>query len=310
MMILAAIMLSASMQEAAPPPGPAPAPRMRRRGPIEPPRATGTCAAVPLDLAAVVPVVEVTIGGRGPYRFAVDTGAQGHGRIRRELAEALGLAVTGQARTPGPGGTVEERPVFEAPALTLGGITFHGAELPAAPVIPGQPLPWDGILGVDLFREFTLTLDYGNRRLHVGRQPLAGGAALAPDRPTPTFPVEIAGRSFPVALDTGNQAGALFLSEADARSLPLAGAAVERGRARTSFGELAIMEAPLAAPVKFGAFTLPVDRVGWPPARGIGNLGSRGLAGAVVRLDQRNRRVDIAASAVSAAAGAADTCPG
>ena len=135
-----------------------------------------------------------------------------------------------------------------------------------------------------------------------GRSP--AGVALAPDQPVPTFPIEIAGRSFPVHLDTGNQAAPLFLNEADARSLPLAGAPVERGRARTSFGEFAIMEAQLAAPVRAGAFTLPVDRVGWPAARGMGNLGSRGLAGTVVRLDQRSRRLDIAAS------GAVDSCPG
>ncbi len=300
-MMILAIMLSASLQNAAPPP--APVPQMRRRGPVEAPRATGTCAALPLDLAAIVPVVEVTIGGR-PYRFAVDTGAQGHGRIKRELAEQLGLAVVGQARTPGPGGTVEERPIFALPALAVGGITFHDAQLAAAPVIPGRPMPWDGILGVDLFRNFTLTLDYGNRRLHVGERPLTAGVALAPDQPGPTFPIEIGGRSFPAHLDTGNQVAPLFLNEADARSLPLSGAPVERGRARGSFGEFAIMEAPLAGPVRVGAFTLPVDRVAWPAVRGVGNLGSRGLAGTVVRLDQRGRRLDIAAS------GAADGCPG
>ena len=96
----------------------------------------------------------------------------------------------------------------------------------------------------------------------------------------------------------------MFLNEADASSLPLAGAPAERGRARGSFGDFAIMEAPLAGPVRVGAFTLPVDRVTWPSARNIGNLGSRGLAGTVVRLDQRSRRLDIAAS------GAAATCPG
>ena len=129
--------------------------------------------------------------------------------------------------------------------------------------------------------------------------------ALAPDQPVPTFPIEIAGRSFPGPSRHRQPAPRRsFSNEADARSLPLAGAPVERGRARTSFGEFAVMEAQLAAPVRAGAFTLPVDRVGWPAARGMGNLGSRGLAGTVVRLDQRSRRLDIAAS------GAVDSCPG
>ena len=41
---------------------------------------SGTCASVPI-LPAAIPVVEVRIGGKGPYKFAIDTGAQGHGRI-------------------------------------------------------------------------------------------------------------------------------------------------------------------------------------------------------------------------------------
>lgn len=295
MLTLTAIMLSLSMQAA-------PVPQMRRRA-AEPPRTTGTCAALPLDLATAVPIVEVRIGDR-PYRFLIDTGAQGHGRIKRELAEQLGLAVVGQARTPAPGGTVEERPVYALPALTLGGIAFQDLQLMAAPVLPGRELPFDGILGLDAFRNFTLTLDYGNRRVHVAEQPLAAGVALVPDQPLATFPIEIGGRSFPAHLDTGNQAASLFLNEADARSLPLAGAPVERGRARGSFGDFAIMEAPLTGQVRVGGFTLPVDRVTWPSARNMGNLGSRGLAGTVVRLDQRSRRLDIAAS------GAAATCPG
>ncbi|HKR25259.1 MAG TPA: retropepsin-like aspartic protease, partial [Allosphingosinicella sp.] len=204
MLTLTAIMLSLSMQAV-------PVPQMRRRV-TEPPRATGTCAALPLDLAATVPIVEVRIGER-PYRFLIDTGAQGHGRIKRALAEQLGLAVVGQARTPAPGGTVEERPVYALPALALGGIAFQDLELTAAPVIPGRELPFDGILGLDAFRNFTLTLDYGNRRLHVSDRPLAAGVALVPDQPLATFPVEIDGRSFPAHLDTGNQAASLFLNE-------------------------------------------------------------------------------------------------
>ena len=51
---------------------------------------TGGCAAVPI-LSGAIPVVEVKIGGKGPYRFAIDTGAQGHGRISPTLAEPLSL---------------------------------------------------------------------------------------------------------------------------------------------------------------------------------------------------------------------------
>src|SRR3990170_3481225 len=72
---------------------------------------SGGCAVVPI-LPATIPVVEVRIGGKGPYRFAIDTGAEGHGRISAALAEELGLPKIGEAGTPGPGGAVATRPVF------------------------------------------------------------------------------------------------------------------------------------------------------------------------------------------------------
>src|SRR5678815_2748316 len=79
--------------------------------------ATGGCASVPI-LPAAIPVVEVTIGGKGPYRFAIDTGAQGHGRISTELAEQLGLPKVGEVGTPAPGATVATRAIYGAPEVS------------------------------------------------------------------------------------------------------------------------------------------------------------------------------------------------
>src|SRR6188508_2577354 len=78
---------------------------------------TGGCASVPI-LPGAIPVVEVTIGGKGPYKFAIDTGAQGHGRISTALAEQLGLPKVGEVGTPAPGGAVASRPVYGAPEIS------------------------------------------------------------------------------------------------------------------------------------------------------------------------------------------------
>ena len=278
-------------------------PVVQRRAVIPPVRVEGVCAAVPMRLEANIPVVEVTIGGRGPYRFAIDTGAQGHGRISAALAQELGLERVGEVRTPAPGGTVASRPVYGVASLSLGGIGFHEVGLVEASAVRGPNAPWDGILGIDLFRDRTLTLDYANGVAAVSTEPLAGGVAAGFDNGIPSIPVEIAGRTFQVDLDTGNGAAALFLPEAEARALPLAGEPVERGRARTSFGEFAIMEAPLAVPASVGGVPLSVNAVGWPPARGSGNLGSRGLTGTALHVDYRNRRVKVTAP------GTPPTCP-
>ena len=67
---------------------------------------SGGCAVVPI-LSAAIPVVEVTIGGKGPYRFALDTGAEGHGRIRgMELIEGDALDAEGAKGTVARGAEV------------------------------------------------------------------------------------------------------------------------------------------------------------------------------------------------------------
>lgn len=246
--------------------------------------ATGGCAAVPI-LPASIPVVEVRIGGKGPYRFAIDTGAQGHGRISAELAEVLGLPKIGEVGTPAPGGTVATRPVFGVPEVSVGAVSFKNLDLVALSTVRGPGMEWDGILGNELLQLLPLTLDYGNARARFGGAELAEGLPIGFDRGIPVLPVDIAGKRFNVHFDSGNAAAALFLEEDAARALPLGGEPVERGRARTSFGDFAVMEAPLAVSVMAGSTPLPIRAVGWPTPRAGGNLGSRGLAGMAVTID-------------------------
>lgn len=278
------------------PAGPQPVQRQVRRMSAPPVQVQGQCAAVPMRLINNIPVVEVRIGGQGPFLFAIDTGAAGHGRISQALAERLGLSVVGEARTPAPGGTTETRPIYGAGPITLGGVTFNGAGLLVLSTARGPNPGWDGILGIDMFRDLTLTLDYGSGVAMVGRATVTDGVAANFEQGIATIPVEIAGRTFNVDLDTGNGAGGLFLPEAEARALPLSGEPVARGTARTSFGAFAIMEAPLGAPITVGGTALNHRAVGWPPARGSGNLGSRALAGMVLRVDRPNSRVALAIS--------------
>jgi hypothetical protein len=257
---------------------------------------SGGCAVVPI-LPAAIPVVEVTIGGKGPYRFAIDTGAEGHGRISSALAEELGLPKVGEVGTPAPGGTVATRPVFGAPEISVGGVSFKNPDLVAMPTVRGPEVQWDGILGNQLLRLLPVTLDYGAARVRFGGPELTEGLPIGFDHGIPVLPVEIAGKRFKVHFDSGNGAAALFLDEEAAKALPLAGEPAERGRARTSFGDFAVMEAPLAVPVTSGSVRLPIQAVGWPSPRAGGNLGSRGMAGMAVTIDAAAQLATIAYSA-------------
>jgi hypothetical protein len=258
---------------------------------------SGECASVPI-LPAAIPVVEVMIGGKGPYRFAIDTGVQGHGRISAALAAELGLAKVGEVGTPAPGGTVATRPIYGAPAVALGGISFQNVDLVELSTVRGPEVEWDGILGNELIQLMPLTLDYGSSRARFGGSGLEEGLRIRFDRGIPVLPVYIAGKRFEVHFDSGNGAAALFLDEEAARSLPLAGEPVDRGRARTSYGDVAVMEAPLAVPVTAGSVRLPVQAVGWPSPRAGGNLGSRAMVGMAVTIDAASQLATVERSAL------------
>jgi len=249
--------------------------------------ATGGCASVPI-LPAAIPVVEVTIGGKGPYRFAIDTGAQGHGRISAALAEELGLPKVGEVGTPAPGGTVATRAIYGASEVSVGAVSFKNVDLVALSTVRGPEGEWDGVLGNELIELLPLTLDYGNSRARFGGPGLSEGLPIKFDSGIPVLPLDIAGQKFAVHFDSGNGAGGLFLDEAAAKALPLSGEPVERGRARTSFGDFAIMEAPLAITATVGGTPLTLNAVGWPSPRPGGNLGSRAMAGLSVTIDAKS----------------------
>ena len=117
MLTLTAIMLSLSMQAA-------PVPQMRRRV-AEPPRTTGHLRRSAARSRSDRP------GRRGEDRRAPLSLPDRHRRAgpwpdqARARRAARPCTIVGQARTPAPGGTVEERPVYALPALTLGGIAFQ-----------------------------------------------------------------------------------------------------------------------------------------------------------------------------------------
>ncbi len=266
------------------------------------PGLSGTCAVVQMESTSAVPVVAVTVDGKGPYRFLIDTGAPGHGRIRANIAAAIGLPMVGEVRELGPNGPVPRR-LFGADSLAVGAVTFGDVQLGEMPDMGGRDPGFDGILGFDLFQRIGVTFDYGAHRLGLGTPMVGPGVAFQRDRGAPTVTLDVGGKPQPVHLDTGNGAAPFFLSEADARALPLTGDPVARGHARTPFGEYDLMEAPTSAVVTLGGVRLPVTSVTWPAAMPPGNLGSKGLAGMTLSVDYAGRRVAVTPS------GAALACP-
>lgn len=116
-------------------------------------------------------LLAVTINGRGPYTFALDTGAS-QSLIDRPLARQLGLQQAGPAEPiSGVGGNETAVPVHISNWHT-GKINFPDTVIASAglaQIRPGTDLR--GLIGSDIWRQFgTITIDYANSTLTVYKQ--------------------------------------------------------------------------------------------------------------------------------------------
>ena len=125
---------------------------------------------------ATLVLVPVTIQGKGPYTFALDTGAS-TSLISSSLAKQLGLPQAGSAEPiSGIGGVTQAIPV-QVNHWNTGPIRLPSATVASA-AIPHErgATNFQGLLGSDIWSRFgKFTLDYDSGTLTVYRQ-----IALAP----------------------------------------------------------------------------------------------------------------------------------
>ena len=112
-------------------------------------------------------VVPVMIDGKGPFRFLVDTGADGS-LVSAALVSQLGLVPyqIRDERVEGTTGT-EQLPWVTIDSLSIGTIVKHAVRMPvsSSPVMTGL----DGILGMAGFGEVRVVVDFHNNKVVVDR---------------------------------------------------------------------------------------------------------------------------------------------
>jgi len=117
-------------------------------------------------------MIPVWLNGRGPYQFALDTGASTT-VISSDVARELGIAGSGIPRVTGGGGSVAALRA-KVDSITVG--TAAGADsavvildgLEALSATLGTRL--DGILGYNFLRAFIVTIDYPRQVLTLRNQ--------------------------------------------------------------------------------------------------------------------------------------------
>lgn len=255
-------------------------------------------ATVPLKLIVGKPAVSVTIDGKGPFDFFLDTGA-GMTVIDSDFAEELKLPVTGTTRIGDPANPQAiEAGTATVKRLTVGSAVFQDVEV----------VTWDrsglyggtgprGVIGNPLFVKHLLTLDLGKGEARISRGEVAPGPDVVAYEPSEggvfRIPVSIGNLKLEAAIDSGSPSG-LALPKRYAEQLPLATPLFEVGRGRTANSEFILSSATVDATARIGVnmFQRPVVTFndGLPGAL----FGAQILRHMVVTIDQKNRRIRLA----------------
>ena len=253
---------------------------------------------LPMQSLGGRPVVEVTIQGKGPYRFLLDTAASSS-VIDTAVQEELALPRRSMTAATADGG---EAPLVRVDALRVGGATLRdltAVVLPVAKLFPSEPRP-QGVLSALAFPGHLVTFDYpgGTIGIAKGELPRPDGRRVfsyQEDALVPSVPLRVAGHEVRVHLDTGAAVG-LMLPRRYLDQLPLASKPEESGRDRTPAGEVPVLAAPVNGPIQLGEYTVDLSTVRFGDAAGggPGKLGYEALKSFAVTLDSSHRRVRFA----------------
>ena len=249
---------------------------------------------VPMTLVDGRIYVDAEVNGRGPYRFAIDTGASGVGRVDARFVTELGLP-KGGGTSSSDALTTSTVDTTRLDALTLGGLTRRNVEVIARDYRArvSREAAFDGILARDFFADGVLVVDYRRRELWFGRRwhVARDDARALPYERAFRVPVTIHGRSFLAQIDTGADVElvvpkALWPELTDAPLETAGHASLTNGKADTERGVL-------QGPVTVGALTLSDVKArviaGFPELL----LGSVALRDTRIMIDQRSRAMAI-----------------
>lgn len=150
--------------------------------------------------------VDVLVNGKGPYVFALDTGASGIGRADNRLVAALDLP-SGTKTQTSDGVKVSEVDTVKVRSLRLGRLERFNHEVIARDYRSrmAPEAAFAGILGREFFADGLLVIDFGRHTVSFTRDRSIDPAMSGAMRYAKAFrvPVTIDGVETPGQLDTG-----------------------------------------------------------------------------------------------------------
>lgn len=122
---------------------------------------------IPFELVDNHVALDVTIDGKGPFRFIFDTG--GSNIVDADVAKQLRLTSAGRAQGGGVGAATEALRFATVDTLGVGEATLRNQVFAVVPVHAGFGMssgkPVDGLVGFEVLARFLTTFDYGKNQV-------------------------------------------------------------------------------------------------------------------------------------------------
>jgi hypothetical protein len=192
--------------------------------------------------------VPVRLNDAGPYNFVVDTGAN-RSVVSSEAAAALGLPDAGPSPVHGIAG-VEMADTVSVSTLTVGAINARDLRLP---LLQGDRMGAQGLLGIDVLRDREVTLDFLHGTLEIGR-PQGDLSSRGDDAVRRMI---VPGSATTVSVPAQYESGQLIIVDAAVSGIGVH-AFLDSGSEDT-VGNLALREQALMAMPDFNARLSPVE---------------------------------------------------
>ena len=257
---------------------------------------------VPFDADASRPTIEAKINGKGPFRFILDTGAQGM-LINADLAKELNLKATGKSHMGDP----SDPEAIEVDRVRLDSVSIGDAVLTGVSAISWeQPAAFGhglsnirGIIGLMMLTDCLVTFDFANNKMILTRgelPPVNGKDVIkfeSNDDGLPTIKVCVGDIAFDAHIDSGSPGGITLPENAQDR-LKLKSKPSVVGHARTVNSSFDILAATLDGNARIGSHTFEQPKlvfIDMLNSSGVGNIGSAILRQFKVTFDQKNGRI-------------------
>jgi predicted aspartyl protease len=236
--------------------------------------------------------VQTRVNGRGPFRFAIDTGASGMARADASLVSALGLIIQGETTTS-DGVRSAQVDTTRLDSLELGDFVRHQLNVITRDY-SGRKAPdaaFSGIIAREFFSDGLLVIDYPGKTLSFTRTHALSPTAtnvLTYERAF-RVPVSIGALQTEGNLDTG--ANVTFVLPRSLYDQVAATPLQQAGRGHLTNGEIETSRARVRGPFRIGSASLSNVEVRVSDRFPELLVGAHALQGMVLMIDQRSKSI-------------------